>query len=97
MNKVAMCLGLTIVKKEFHLFQGIMFYILGDDCCNVLYVLEFLNAIGVVDFMHVIIEIPFLGSMFLFWYRGEGCQVPHQPVILVLILFYQYTGVMISL
>jgi hypothetical protein len=30
-----MCLGLTVVKKEFHLFQGITHYILGDDCCNV--------------------------------------------------------------
>jgi len=49
-----MCLGLTVVKKEFHLSQGIMHYILGDDCCNVSYALEFLNAIGVADFKHVI-------------------------------------------
>jgi hypothetical protein len=46
-SKVAICLGLTVFKREFHLFQGIMHFILRDDCCNVSYVLEFLNAIGV--------------------------------------------------
>jgi len=55
-------------------------------------VLEFRNASGAADFTHVIFEVSFLGSMFFTFFGGGrgGGQVPHQPVILVILLLYQY-------
>ena len=36
----------------------------------------------------MIFEVSFLGSMFLLFFGGEGGQLPHQPVTLVILLLY---------